>query len=92
MNPKVFFINNEGLEIVYGTFNKYVADGWDQIIVEIPTLDLVKKSALVGSIVGEGSLTMILSLLALIASIASLTVNLNNNKNKSKPENADEEN
>ena len=46
----------------------------------------------VGSIFGEGSLTMIVSFVALIASIASLTVNLNNNKNKSKPENADEEN
>ena len=63
VNPKVFFVNNEGLEVVRGEYRYSNLND-----TMIPCLNIAKKSAPVGSIFGEGSLSMIVSLFALIAS------------------------
>ena len=81
VDPKVFFINNGGFEIVQGYYNSYVDGG----IKKIPTLELVNKTASVGSIFGEGSLAMIVAFVALIASVASIIVNVTARKKQSGP-------
>ena len=51
-------------------------------------LKLVQKAPAVGSIFGEGSLTMVISLLALVASIASVGVCVSLHKKMTVPANA----
>ena len=67
VNPKVFFVNNEGLEVVRGEYRYSNLND-----TMIPCLNIAKKSTHVGSIFGEGSLSIIVSLLALIASGVSI--------------------
>ena len=81
MDSKVFFINNEGFEIVQGQYNRQV----DDVIKKIPTLELVKKAPAVASIFGEGSLSMIVAILALVASGVSIFLTVYYNKKKSVP-------
>ena len=69
VNPKVFFVNNEGLEVVR---SEYRYSNMDDTM--IPCLSIAKKAPAVGSIFGEGSLPTVISLLALVASIASVGV------------------
>lgn len=68
VNSATFFFNNGEFECKFDqAYMKTMMDGksFDGIIY---TLDLVKKTAPVASIFGEGSLSMIVSLTALIAS------------------------
>ena len=64
VNPKAFFFNNAEFELVLGEeyANTMAYQG------KIYTIDLIPKTAAVGSIFGEGSLAMIVALAALIAS------------------------
>ena len=69
-NPKTFFSNVEGLEIVIGetTYYEYSST----VPTMLPCLDIVKITPPVASIFGEGSFSMIVSLVALIASGISI--------------------
>ena len=80
LNTKVFFFNNEGLEIIR---SEYRYSNLDDTM--IPCFAIAKKSSAVGSIFGEGSLTMILALLALIASGVSIFLTVYYNKKKVVP-------
>ena len=80
LNPKVFFLNNEGLEVVRG---EYRYSNMDDTM--IPCWDIAKKTSAVGSIFGEGSLSMIVALLALIASGVSIFLTVYYNKKKAAP-------
>ena len=73
-NPKPFFANNEGFEIGLETRKKTNANSTDvqQLVMT--------KSNTTASIFGEGSLAMIVSLVALIASVAALVVNVSAQK------------
>ena len=81
VDPKVFFINNGEFEIAQGHYNSQV----DGDVKKIPTLDLIEKPARFGSIFGEGSLSTIIALLALIASGVSICMTVAQNKKKSAP-------
>ena len=75
VNPKVFFVNNEGLEVVR---SEYRYSNMDDTM--IPCLSIAKKASAVGSIFGEGSLTMIVAFTALIASAAAILVSVSTKK------------
>ena len=76
-----FFINNGEFDFKFdqGEVNTM---GYQGIMY---TLDLVKKSAPVGSIFGEGSLTNILVIISLIASGVSIFLTVYYNKKKTAP-------
>ena len=80
VNPKVFFVNNEGFEVVRGEYRYSNLND-----TMIPCLNIAKKPAHVGSIFGEGSLSMIVALLALIASAVSIFLTVYYNKKKAAP-------
>ena len=80
VNPKVFFVNNDGLEVVR---SEYRYSNMDATMIQC--LSIAKKASAVGSIFGEGSLTMIVSLLALIASGVSIFLTVYYNKKKAVP-------
>ena len=68
LSCEAFFANNEGFEIVIGEKITYSITG----NTSEPCVDMVKSNSGVGSIFGEGSLTMIVSLAALVASGVSI--------------------
>ena len=80
VNLKVFFVNNEGLEVVRGEYRYSNLDD-----TMIPCINIAKKTSAAGSIFGEGSLTMIVALLALIASGVSIFLTVYYNKKKTAP-------
>lgn len=88
VNSAAFFFNNGEFDLEFD--QGYVQTmGYDGIMY---TLDLVKKTAPVGSIFGEGSLSMIVSLVALVVSVAAVIVNVSSKKNRvSAPQNAKED-
>ena len=75
LNLKVFFFNNEGLEMIR---SEYRYSNLDDTM--IPCLAIAKKSSAVGSIFGEGSLAMIVAITALIASAAAIFVSVSSKK------------
>ena len=81
VNSAAFFFNNGEFDF---KFNKEEVKtmGYQGIMY---TLDLVKKTSPVGSIFGEGSLSMIVALLALIASGVSVFLTVYYNKKKTAP-------
>jgi hypothetical protein len=82
VNSAAFFFNNGEFECKFDQgYVKTMMDGktFDGMMY---TLDLVKKSAPIGSIFGEGSLSMIVAFVALIASVAALVVNASSVKKK----------
>jgi predicted outer membrane repeat protein len=88
VNSAAFFFNNGEFECKFNQGHvKTMMDGktYDGIMY---TLDLVKKTAPIASIFGEGSLTMIVALAALIASVAAIVVNVTNSKKKTVPADA----
>ena len=68
LSCEAFFADNEGFEIVIGEKITYSITG----NTSEPCVDMVKSASAAGSIFGEGSLSMIVSLLALIASGVSI--------------------
>jgi predicted outer membrane repeat protein len=80
VNPKVFFVNNEGFEVVRGEYRYSTLND-----TMIPCLNVAKKSASVGSIFGGGSLTMIVSILALLASATAIGISISTSKKKASP-------
>ena len=87
MEPDVFFADNEGLELVIGERERHDSTGRHNV----PCLKSVKKTAHVGSIFGEGSISTIIALLALIASGVSICMTVAQNKKKSAPAAAEDE-
>ena len=75
VNPKAFFVNNDGLEVVRSEYRYSNMDA-----TMIPCLSIVKKASAVGSIFGEGSLAMIVATTALIASVAAIFVSVSSKK------------
>ena len=80
VNPKVFFVNNEGFEVVRGEYR--YSNRNDTMI---PCLNIAKKPAPVASIFGEGSLTTILVIISLIASGVAIFLTVYYNKKKAAP-------
>ena len=68
LSCEAFFADNEGFEIVIGEKITYSITG----NTSEPCVDMVKSASAAGSIFGEGSLSMIIALLALIASGVSI--------------------
>ena len=83
VNPKVFFVNNDGLEVVR---SEYRYSNMDATMIQC--LSIAKKAPAVGSIFGEGSLSMIVAITALIASAAAIFVSVSSKK-KAVPAEAD---
>jgi predicted outer membrane repeat protein len=78
VNSAAFFFNNGEFECKFD--QGYVKTmGYDGMMY---TMDLVKPTALTGSIFGEGSFATIVSLLALLTSIAAIGMNVASNKKK----------
>ena len=87
VNSAAFFFNNGEFDLEFD--QGYVKTmGYDGMMY---TLDLGKMTAPVGSIFGEGSLAMIVAFVALIASIASIIVNVTERKKKAVPVTATEQ-
>ena len=86
VNTKAFFFNNAEFKLVLGEeyANTMAYQG------KIYTIDLIPKTAAVGSIFGEGSLTMIVAILALASSAVSISLTVYYNKKKAAPATADE--
>ena len=84
VNHKAFFFNNGEFDLKFEQTQANTMGYKGPLYI----LKLVQKAPAVGSIFGEGSLTMVISLLALVASIASVGVCVSLHKKMTVPANA----